>query len=84
MFQGEGSRVSIVCTQPRRVAAISVAERVASERGETVGDTVGYQARPFHLLRSCSVLGLDVVLDPYLGLMDPDPEPDSTSFLYWL
>ncbi len=47
-IQGEGSRVSIVCTQPRRVAAISVAERVAAERGETIGDTVGYQARLFH------------------------------------
>ncbi len=53
--------MSIVCTQPRRVAAISVAERVAAERGETIGDTVGYQARPFHFLRSCSVPGLDVV-----------------------
>ncbi len=50
-IQGKGSRVSIVCTQPRRVAAISVAERVAAERGETIGDTVGYQARPFHFLR---------------------------------
>jgi len=43
--RGRGSRVSIVCTQPRRVAAISVAERVANERGEKVGEVVGYQVR---------------------------------------
>uniref|UniRef100_A0A8C5WQS0 Putative ATP-dependent RNA helicase DHX57 n=1 Tax=Laticauda laticaudata TaxID=8630 RepID=A0A8C5WQS0_LATLA len=35
--------VNIVCTQPRRIAAISVAERVAKERTERVGITVGYQ-----------------------------------------
>lgn len=31
---GSGSACSIVCTQPRRIAAMSVAERVAAERGE--------------------------------------------------
>lgn len=35
----------IFCTQPRRLAALSVAERVASERGEKIGQTVGYQIR---------------------------------------
>lgn len=35
----------IFCTQPRRLAAIAVAERVAAERGETVGGTVGYHIR---------------------------------------
>ena len=35
----------IVCTQPRRISAISVAERVAAERGEKCGQTVGYQIR---------------------------------------
>lgn len=37
--------VSIVCTQPRRVAAISVANRVAAERGTAVGDEIGYTVR---------------------------------------
>ncbi|CAN8061438.1 unnamed protein product [Agarophyton chilense] len=37
--------VSIVCTQPRRIAAMSVAERVASERCEAVGESVGYQVK---------------------------------------
>lgn len=35
----------IVVTQPRRVAAVSVAHRVAEERGEQIGNTVGYQIR---------------------------------------
>lgn len=35
----------IICTQPRRLAALSVADRVAFERGEQVGDTIGYQIR---------------------------------------
>lgn len=32
-------------TQPRRIAARSVAERVAEEMGQTIGNTVGYQVR---------------------------------------
>jgi HrpA-like RNA helicase len=32
----------IVTTQPRRMAAVALAKRVASELGEEVGDTVGY------------------------------------------
>jgi HrpA-like RNA helicase len=40
-----GPTCSIVCTQPRRISAISVAERVASERGEAAGGTVGYAVR---------------------------------------
>ncbi|KAJ2470423.1 helicase [Coemansia sp. RSA 2322] len=35
----------IVCTQPRRISAVSVAARVAAERGEAVGHVVGYAVR---------------------------------------
>ena len=35
----------IICTQPRRLSAISIAERVSAERGERIGQTVGYQVR---------------------------------------
>ena len=41
----QGSKCNILCTQPRRIAAISVAQRVASERGEKIGKRVGYQVR---------------------------------------
>ncbi|XP_055546685.1 putative ATP-dependent RNA helicase DHX57 [Wyeomyia smithii] len=37
--------VEIICTQPRRLSAIGVAERVAEERNERIGNTVGYQIR---------------------------------------
>ncbi|KAJ3004779.1 hypothetical protein NUW54_g4648 [Trametes sanguinea] len=44
--RGEGAKCNIICTQPRRIAAISVAERVAKERGEVCGrGTIGYQVR---------------------------------------
>lgn len=45
IVRGEGANVNIICTQPRRLAAISVADRVAKERGETLGQGVGYQVR---------------------------------------
>lgn len=43
--RGEGSRCNVICTQPRRLAAISVAQRVAKERGEELGTSIGYQVR---------------------------------------
>ncbi|XP_075915777.1 3'-5' RNA helicase YTHDC2-like [Petromyzon marinus] len=45
----EGSRLGspcrMICAQPRRISAVAAAERVAEERGEGVGQTVGYQIR---------------------------------------
>jgi ATP-dependent RNA helicase DHX57 len=53
--RGEGGRTHILVTQPRRLAAIGVARRVAEERGESLSDgsrgelashcTVGYHIR---------------------------------------
>ncbi|PON73741.1 DEA(D/H)-box RNA helicase family protein [Parasponia andersonii] len=40
-----GASCSIICTQPRRISAMSVSERVASERGEKLGESVGYKVR---------------------------------------
>ncbi|XP_071690498.1 DExH-box ATP-dependent RNA helicase DExH1 [Rutidosis leptorrhynchoides] len=40
-----GSDCNIICTQPRRISAISVAARISNERGENLGETVGYQIR---------------------------------------
>ena len=42
---GRGGECSVIITQPRRLSAIAVAERVAAERCERVGDTVGYSIR---------------------------------------
>lgn len=32
--QGDGGKCNIICTQPRRISAVGVADRVASERWE--------------------------------------------------
>ncbi|CAM8924155.1 unnamed protein product [Rhodiola kirilowii] len=40
-----GASCSIICTQPRRISAMSVSERVAAERGEPLGESVGYKVR---------------------------------------
>ncbi len=42
-FGARGRRIA--CTQPRRIAAVTVARRVAEEFGEPVGESVGYQHR---------------------------------------
>ncbi|MEW5311175.1 MAG: hypothetical protein WDW38_002911 [Sanguina aurantia] len=42
---GRGGHANIVCTQPRRISAISLAKRVADERGERAGDVVGFRVR---------------------------------------
>lgn len=41
----KGEPCRILCTQPRRISAVAMAERVAAERGECVGQMVGYQIR---------------------------------------
>jgi HrpA-like RNA helicase len=49
VLSGSGASCSIVVTQPRRIAAITVAQRVAAERGEqrpgAPGAAVGYHVR---------------------------------------
>ncbi|RDI87898.1 hypothetical protein Vi05172_g1866 [Venturia inaequalis] len=40
-----GQGVNIICTQPRRISALGLADRVADERCSKVGDEVGYIIR---------------------------------------
>lgn len=42
---GYGAQCNILVTEPRRIAALALAHRVAEERGEPVGARVGYQIR---------------------------------------
>lgn len=42
---GTGASCNVICTQPRRIAATSVARRVAGERAEQLQHTVGYHVR---------------------------------------
>ncbi|SPP75832.1 dosage compensation regulator isoform X1 [Drosophila guanche] len=59
---GQGGYANIYVTQPRRISAISVAERVARERCEELGDAVGYSVRfestfprPYGAILFCTV-----------------------------
>lgn len=42
---GVGADCNIIITQPRRISAVSIAERVAQERGEDLGVSTGYSVR---------------------------------------
>lgn len=42
---GRGAVGKIGCTQPRRIAAITIAHRIAQELGEPLGRSVGYKIR---------------------------------------
>lgn len=59
---GQGAYCNIAVTQPRRISAISVSERIASERSEPIGETVGYSVRfetvlprPFGSILFCTI-----------------------------
>lgn len=41
----KGSMCNIVCTQPKRISTVSIAKRVADERAEKPGRSVGYHIR---------------------------------------
>ncbi|XP_050425485.1 dosage compensation regulator-like [Adelges cooleyi] len=49
LSDNKGAYCNIICTQPRKLSAISVANRIASERGETLGQSVGYAVRFEHV-----------------------------------
>lgn len=42
---GQGAWCNICVTQPRRISAVSVSERIASERCEPLGQSLGYSVR---------------------------------------
>ncbi|XP_052756943.1 ATP-dependent DNA/RNA helicase DHX36-like [Galleria mellonella] len=45
ILNNKGANVKILVTQPRRIAALSLASRVAEERAESMGSSVGYAVR---------------------------------------
>ncbi|VDL97470.1 unnamed protein product [Schistocephalus solidus] len=59
---GNGANCAVLVTQPRRICAISLAERMAFERCESIGTSVGYSVRfetvlprPFGSVLFCTV-----------------------------
>lgn len=45
ILRGNGAATNIIVTQPRRISAIGVSERIAAERCEQVGETCGYSIK---------------------------------------
>lgn len=43
--KGKGGNCGILVTQPRRISAVTIAQRVAAERREAIGDICGYSIR---------------------------------------
>lgn len=59
---GQGALCNVAVTQPRRISATSVAERIAVERNEQIGNSVGYSVRfesclprPFGSILFCTI-----------------------------
>ncbi len=57
---------NIVVTQPRRIAAISIAKRVCQERNWTIGTVVGYQVS--HSLSSSKKMAMFLILSHQVGM----------------
>ncbi|XP_064617044.1 LOW QUALITY PROTEIN: ATP-dependent RNA helicase A-like [Liolophura sinensis] len=62
ILSGQGASCNIVVTQPRRISAISIGERVANERAEELGMSTGYSVRfesifprPYGAILYCTV-----------------------------
>ena len=64
-------------TQPRRIAAVSVATRIAEEAGETLGDGVGYTIRFDDV--SSPATRLKVMTDGIL-LQEAHSDPDLSAY----
>ncbi|CAN8295276.1 unnamed protein product [Cochlearia groenlandica] len=45
MWYSKQESCKIICTQPRRISAISVSERLSWERSEAIGNNIGYKVR---------------------------------------
>jgi ATP-dependent helicase HrpA len=75
---GRGLRGIIGCTQPRRIAAVTVAQRIADELREEVGRSIGYKIRfedrsgprPLIKLMTDGILLMEAQADPHLRTYD--------------
>ena len=78
MEAGRGISGRIGCTQPRRIAAITVASRIAEELGQELGRSVGYKIRfdnrfmadPIIKIMTDGILLAETQNDPFLNEYD--------------
>lgn len=75
---GLGIKGLIGCTQPRRIAAVNVARRIAHELGQSLGQAVGYKIRfddnirpgAYIKLMTDGILLAETQTDPFLNTYD--------------
>nr|CAI5864262.1 unnamed protein product [Callosobruchus analis] len=60
-MSGQGAWCNICVTQPRRISAVSVSERVAQERCEELGQAIGYSVRFESVLPKLTVVLRDMI-----------------------
>ncbi|GIL66003.1 hypothetical protein Vafri_19646 [Volvox africanus] len=77
---GMGAKCNIVVTQPRRISALGLASRVASERGESVGAVVGYSVRLEHRVSAATRLTF-VTTGILLRRLLSDPDLEGTTHI---
>ncbi|GIL84569.1 hypothetical protein Vretifemale_13233, partial [Volvox reticuliferus] len=77
---GVGAKCNIVVTQPRRISALGLASRVASERGESVGNVVGYSVRLEHRVSAATRLTF-VTTGILLRRLLSDPDLEGTTHI---
>ena len=76
-----GAEANIIVTQPRRISAIGVADRIAAERVEKVGQTVGYSIR-LDSRRSSATRLLLCTTGVLLRRLQVDPDLASVSHVF--
>jgi HrpA-like RNA helicase len=81
IMNNEGANANIIVTQPRRISAIGVSERIAAERCEQIGETVGYSIR-LESKRSSKTRLLLCTTGVLLRRLQVDPDLASISHIF--
>lgn len=80
-MNNQGANANIIVTQPRRISAIGVSERIAAERCERIGETVGYSIR-LESKRSSKTRLLLCTTGVLLRRLQVDPDLASVSHIF--
>lgn len=81
IMEGKGAEANMVVTQPRRISAIGVSDRIADERCERIGETVGYSIR-MENKRSAKTRLLLCTTGILLRRLQCDPDLASVSHIF--
>lgn len=81
IMKGHGAEANMIVTQPRRISALGVSERIAAERCERNGETVGYCIR-LESKRSAKTRLLLCTTGILLRRLQCDPDLASVSHVF--